>query len=161
MQINSQNPRLPTVKAVYCCESGAILTCQKPLLKAIVEKCTAPTMISRASWICGNGYEPFLVCMFRQWKSSISWSETHSSSSSGGGMHLNHSLKGSLLFMWISCSIALIHPGSLLFNTKMSWKVRTSSLMVAAFLGDQLLRPSRFSFSRSLSWCVETDIGSC
>ena len=35
---NSYTPMLPTVKAVYCWESLAILTCQKPDFRSIVEK---------------------------------------------------------------------------------------------------------------------------
>ena len=35
-------------KGVYCCNSGAILICQKPDLKSI-EKCADPAMLSNAS----------------------------------------------------------------------------------------------------------------
>ena len=75
-------------------------------------------------------------------------------------MHLNCSLKGSLLLMQISCSIALVHPSSFPSRAKMSWKAKMSSLVAATFLGVQLLRPSKFSFSRSFSCHVATVIGS-
>ena len=41
---NSYTPILPTIKAVYCWESLAILTCQKPDFKSIVEKKRVPTI---------------------------------------------------------------------------------------------------------------------
>ena len=52
---NSYTPILPTVKAVYCWESLAILTCQKPDFKSIVEKNRVPTMDSMVSCILGQG----------------------------------------------------------------------------------------------------------
>ena len=36
-------------------DPAAILTCQNLLLKSIVEKCAAPTILSSASWICSSG----------------------------------------------------------------------------------------------------------
>ena len=93
--------------------------------------------------------------------SSMSLSEACTSSRSSGGMHLNLSLKGSLLLMWISCSIALMHPSLFPFSVKMSWKAKTSSLAATAFLGVQLLRPPKFSFLRSFSCHAATIIGSC
>ena len=52
---NSYTPMLPTVKAVYCWESLAIFTCQKPDFRSIVEKNWAPTMDSMVSCIRGRG----------------------------------------------------------------------------------------------------------
>ena len=153
------------MKVVYCWDSGTIFTCQNLLLKSIVEKCVAPAMLSSASCICDSGYESFFVCMLSLWKStqkhrvrsffqtntttlhhrdwlgcitpasSMSLSEAHTSSRSGRGMHLNHSLKGSLSLVWISCTVALMQPSSFASSTKMSWKVKMSSLAAAAFLG--------------------------
>ena len=57
------------VKAVYCWDSGAILTCQNLLLKSIVDKCAAPTILSNASWIHSKGYESFFVHMLSLQKS--------------------------------------------------------------------------------------------
>ena len=107
-------------------------------LKSIVEKYAAPTILFNASWIHGKGYKSFFVHALSLQKfmqkcsdpsffltsttvlhhgdwlgcitptSSISWSKVPTSSKSGGGMHLNHSLNGSLLVMQISCLIALV-----------------------------------------------------
>ena len=136
---------------VYCCDSGAMQTCQNPLLKSIVEKCAAPTMLSSDSCILGSGYESFFVHMLRCLKSmqnhrdpsffhtnttalhqedwlgqivpasSISLSDTQTSSTKGRGMHLKHSLKGSSSLMRISCLLALVHHSSLGLSTKMLW----------------------------------------
>ena len=54
---------------VYCCDSGAMWTCQTPLLKSIVEKCAALAMLSSTSCILGKGYEYFFVCTLRHLKS--------------------------------------------------------------------------------------------
>ena len=56
---NSYTPMLPTVKAVYCWDPLAILTCQKPNFKSIVEKNQAPTMDSMVSCIWGRGKASF------------------------------------------------------------------------------------------------------
>ena len=61
---NSYTPMLPTVKAVYCWESLAILTCQKPNFKSMVEKNWVPTIDSMVSCIRGRGYASFLVWLF-------------------------------------------------------------------------------------------------
>ena len=88
--------------------------------------------------------------------SSMSLRDVLASSNKGGGIHLNHSLKGSLSVMQITCSIALMQPSSLSFKEKMSWKVKTSSLATAAFPGVQELKLSRFNFSQSFSCHVAT-----
>ena len=138
------------VKVIYCCDSGAILTCQNLLLKSIMEKCVAPAILSKASWICGKGYESFFVCMLSLQKSTqkhsnpsfsltnttalhhsdwlgciaptsnISHRKPCTCSTSSGGIHLNHSLKGSLFMMQISCLIALVQPSLFPSNAKMS-----------------------------------------
>ena len=147
-------------------------------------------MFSSTSCICSSGYESFLVCTLSLWKSmqkcrvpyffqtsttalhhrdwlghiahvySISLSKACISSRSNGGMHLNHSLKGSLSLIQISCSIALVQPSSFPSSTKMSWKAKMSSLAAATFLVVQLLRPSKFSFLKSFSCHAVTVIGS-
>ena len=88
------------------------------------------------------------------------WSEVHISSSSGGGIHLNCSLNGSLLVIQISCLTVLVQPSSLPCSAKISWKASTRSHTTAAFWGVQLLRPSRFNFYRSLVYLSTTDRGS-
>ena len=146
-----------------------------------------PAMLSNASCIHGSGYESFLLHMLSLQKSTqkcrvpsffqtsttalhhedwlgritpafiMSLSKAHTSSSSSRGMCQNHSLKGSLSLIWISCSIALMQPSSFPSSAKMSWKAKMSSLAAAEFLGVQLLRPSKFSFL----CCMVTNIGSC
>ena len=123
---NSYTPILPTVKVVYCWESLAILTCQKPDFKSMVEKNRAPTMDSMVSCIRGRGYASFLVQLFslrksmQNWRppsffrtrttalhqgdsdgriapsSSISWMCSLTSSTSEGAIHRNLSLNGSV-----------------------------------------------------------------
>ena len=66
---NSYTPMLPTIKVVYCWDSLAILTCQKPDFRSIVEKNQDPTMDSIVSCICGSGNASFLVWRFSHWKS--------------------------------------------------------------------------------------------
>ena len=89
--------------------------------------------------------------------SNISWSEVCTSSSSSGGIHLNHSLNGSLSVIRISCLTALIQPSSLPSSVKISWKASTWSHAAVAFWGVQLLRPSRLNFSRSFFCHSTTD----
>ena len=52
---NSYTPILPTVKAVYCWESLAILDLPEARFQVIVEKNRAPTMDSTVSCIRGRG----------------------------------------------------------------------------------------------------------
>ena len=66
---NSYTPILLTVKAVYCWESLAILTCQKPNFRSMVERNQVPTMDSMVSCISGKGYASFLVGLFSLRKS--------------------------------------------------------------------------------------------
>ena len=91
--------------------------------------------------------------------SNISQSEVHTSSSSGGGICLNHSLNGLLSVIQISCSTTLVQPSSLPSSVKISWKASMWSHATMAFQGVQLLRPSRFNFSRSFFCCSTTDRG--
>ena len=92
--------------------------------------------------------------------SNISQSEAHTSSKSSGGIHLNHSLKGLLLVIQISCSTTLVQPNSFPSSIKVSCKARRRSHAATAFLGVQLLRPSRFNFSRSFFCYTATYMGS-
>ena len=135
--MNSKNPKFPTVKAVYCWDSSAIFTCQNPLLKSIIEKWADPAMLSNASCIHSSGYESFFVCALSQWKSmqkhsapsffctnmtvlhhGTGWGISllhatyhrvrHGPPPVVGGIHLKHSLNGSLSVIQILCSTALM-----------------------------------------------------
>ena len=69
MHRNLYTPILPTVNAIYWQESSETLTCQKPLLRSMVEKYRAPTKDSMVSGHLGIGYESFFVWAFRCLKS--------------------------------------------------------------------------------------------
>ena len=69
MHRNSYIPILPTVNAIYWQESSDTLTCQKPLLRSMVEKYQAPTRDSMVSRNLGIRYESFFVRAFRCLKS--------------------------------------------------------------------------------------------
>ena len=146
---NSYTPILPTVKAVYCWESLAILTCQKPDFRSIVEKNRAPTIDSIVSCIQGRGYASFLVRLFSLRKlmqnqrlpsflrtkttalhhgdwdrriappSSISCRCSRTSSTSGGAIRWNCSLKGSVSNNSMMCSAASMQPISFGSSEKM------------------------------------------
>ena len=74
---------------------------------------------------CDTKYGPIFILhqvnCITQWQlagpndqdSSISQSDVGTSSSKGGGMHLNCSLKGSSSLRQISCSMPLVQPSSL------------------------------------------------
>ena len=148
---NSYTAILPTVKAMYCWESLAILTCQKPDFRSIVQKNWAPTMDSMVSCIWGRGYASFLVRLFSLRKSmqnrrppsflhtktaalhqgdsdgqivpssNISCKCSHTSSTSGGAICLNRSSKGSVSSNSMMCSAASIQPISFGSNEKILW----------------------------------------
>ena len=133
---------------MYYWESLAILTCQKPDFKSMVEKNPAPTMDSMVSCIRGRGYTSFLVWLFSQRKSmqnrrppsffhtrttalhqgdwdgriaplsSISWMCSLTSSTSGGAICRNLSLNGSVSNSSITCSAVSVHPISFCSNEK-------------------------------------------
>ena len=63
-------PEVTHCKAMYCCDSRAILICQKPDLKSIDEKCADPAMLSNASWMQGKGYKSFFIHTLRHLKST-------------------------------------------------------------------------------------------
>ena len=153
------------VNAVYCCDLQSNLTCQNPLLKSIMEKCTAPAMLFNASCIQGRGYESFLVHTISHLKSTqkhsipsffctsitaldhgdwldwmapasnITQSDACTSSSKGRGICLKHSLKDSSSSMLILCLIALVHPSSLGLSVKMFWYNRSNSLASVTLWG--------------------------
>ena len=69
MHTNLYTPILLTVNAVYWQESSETFTCQKPLLRSMVEKYFAPTRDCIISSHLGIGYESFFVWVFRCLKS--------------------------------------------------------------------------------------------
>ena len=148
---NSYTPMLPTIKAVYCWESLAILTCQKLNFRSIVEKNRAPTIDSMVSCIRGRGYASFLVQLFslqksmqnqrppsflhtkttashhRDWDGqiappfNISCRCSHTSSTSGGTIQWKCALKGSISSSSITCSAASVQPILFGSSEKILW----------------------------------------
>ena len=146
---NSYTPRLPTVKVVYCRDFSDIRTCQNPDFRSILEKNQAPTMDSMVSCIRGRGNESFLVLEFnfrkliQNWRvpsflrtrtmvlhqgdldgqiappSSMSCRFSRTSSSRGGAICWNRSLKGSSSINSMMCSAMSVQPISFLSSEKM------------------------------------------
>ena len=142
-------PRLPTVKAVYCRDFSDIRTCQNPDFRSILEKNWAPTMDSMVSCMRGRGNESFLVLEFNLRKSiqnrrvpsfflmrmmalhqgdlegriappsSMSYRFSRTSSSRGGTIHQNRSLKGLSSINSMMCSAMSVQPISFLSSEKM------------------------------------------
>ena len=142
-------PRLPMVKAVYCRDFSDIHTCQNPDFRSILEKNRAPTMDSMVSCMRGKGNESFLVLEFNLRKSiqnrrvpsffrtrtmalhqghldsqiappsSMSCIFSQTSSSSGGAICQNRSLKGSSSINSMMCSAMSVQPISFLSSEKM------------------------------------------
>ena len=142
-------PRLPTVKAVYCQDFSDIRTCQNPDFRSILEKNQAPTMDSMVSCMWGRGNESFLVLAFSLRKSiqnrrvpsflrtrtmalhqgdfdgqiappsSLSCRFSRTSSSKGGAIRRNRSLKGSSSINSMMCSAVSVQPISFLSSGKM------------------------------------------
>ena len=139
---HSKNPRLPTVKAVYCFDTSSILICQNPDFRSRQEKWPASTKLSSTSCIRGNGKESFFVQAFKHQKSiqkckppsffltsttvlhqalwlvlmapnsSISFRWFLTSSTIGGGIRLKHSLNGVSSVTLMVCSVEWVHPSS-------------------------------------------------
>ena len=167
MQSHLKNPKLPTVKAVYCFDASSIFICQNPNLRSKQEKSPAPTKLSNASCIQGRGWESFFVCTFRWQKSmqnhwlpsffftnttmlhhalwlgliapdsSISHRWFQTSSTRGGGICLNCSLKGVPSVTFIMCSVEWVQPSSMGSNKKMSWYSAKSWQMASTSSGGQ------------------------
>ena len=146
---NSYTPRLPTVKAVYCRDFSDIRTCQNPDFRSILEKNQAPTMDSMVSCMQGRGNESFLVLEFNLQKliqnrrvpsffltrmmalhqgdldnqivppSSMSCRFSRTSSSRGGAIRRNRSLKGLSSINSMMCSAESVQPISFLSSEKM------------------------------------------
>ena len=146
---NSYMPRLPTVKAVYCWDFSDIRPCQNPDFRSILEKNRAPTMDSMVSYMRGRGNESFLVLEFNFRKSiqnrrvpsffrtrtmalhqgdldgqiappsSMSCRFSRTSSSRGGAICQNRSLKGLSSINSMMCSAVSVQPISFLSSEKM------------------------------------------
>ena len=164
MQLHSKNPKLPTVKGVYCFNASSIFICQNPDFRSKQAKYPSPTKLSNASCILGKGKESFFVQAFRQQESiqnskppsffctnttvlhqalwlgqmaldsNISCRWLLTSSTKGGGIHLNHSLKG---VTFIVCSMEQVQPNSVGSKENTSWYLAKSWHAVSASSGVQ------------------------
>ena len=188
---NSYTPILPTIKAVYCWDSLAILTCQKPNFRSIVEKNQAPTMDSMVSCIQGRGNTSFLVRLLRLRKSrqnrrppsflqtrttmlhqgdcdgqitppsSISWICSRTSSTKGGAIRRNRSLKGSVSNNCITCSAVSVHSISFRSREKILWCSISICLNFRASLGGHsfnLSSPPSFQSISNNNFCLSLTI---
>ena len=180
MQSHLKNPKLPTVKVVYCFDASSIFICQNPDLRSKQEKCPAPTKLSNTSCILGRGKESFLMQAFRQQKSvqnhrppsffctnttalpqalwlgliasnsNISHKWFQTSSTNGRGIHLNHSLKGLSSITFIMCSMEWVQPNSTGSNENTLWYLARSWQAASASLGAQESRPLKSNSSHNL-----------
>ena len=179
MQSHSKNPKLPTVKAVYCFDAASIFICQNPDLRSKQEKCPAPTKLSNTSWILGRGYESSFLHAFKWQKliqncrspsffltnntalhhalwlgqivpdSSISHRQFLTSLTKGRGIHLNHSLKGVLLVTFIICLVEWVQPNSMGSNKNTSWYFANKWQVATASSGSQESNPLKSSSSNN------------
>ena len=175
-----KNPKLPTVKAVYCFNTSFIFICQNPDFRSRQEKWLVPTKLSNASCILGNGKESFFVWAFRHQKSmqkcklpsffltnmmllhhalwlglmapdsNISFRWFLTSSTIGSGIHLNHSLKGVSSVTFMVCSVEWVQPSSAGSNENTSWYSARSWHASSANYGAQVFKPLRSNSSNSL-----------
>ena len=178
--LHSKNAKLPTVKALYCLDIFSIFICQNPDLRSRQEKWPAPTRLSNASCILGRGKESFFVWAFKQWKliqkckspsffhtnttalhhalwlvlmapdSNISFKWFLTSSTIGGGICLNCSLKGVPSVTFIICSLEWVQPSSARSNENMSWYLARSWQAVSANSRVHESRPLRSNSSNNL-----------
>ena len=136
-------------------------------------------MVSIVSTIFGMGNESFSVRLFSRRKSmqnlrvpsffltrttalhqgefegriappsSISWMCSLTSSTRGGAILLNLSLKGSLFVSFIMCSVASVHPISFLSRENTSWySIRSQWARLASSSGQSFNMSKPPSFSR-------------
>ena len=82
--------------------------------------------------------------------SSISHWWFLTSSTNGGGIHLNHSLKGVSTVTFIICSVEWVQPNSAGFNENTSWYLARSQQAASASSGAQESRPLKSNLLNNL-----------
>ena len=82
--------------------------------------------------------------------SNISCRWLLTSSTNGGGIHLNHSLKGVSLVTFIVCSMEWVQPNSTGSNENTSWHSAKSWCAASAISGVQESRPLKSNSSNNL-----------
>ena len=92
--------------------------------------------------------------------SSISCRWFWTSSTRGGGIHLNHSLKGLSSVTFIVCSVEWVQPNSMGSNGNMSWYLAKSQQAASASLGGQESNPLKSSSSNNFPClCLTVNLG--
>ena len=92
--------------------------------------------------------------------SNISFKWFLTSSTSGGGIHLNHSLKGVLLVTFMICSIEWVQPNSAGSNENTSWYLARSWWAASANSGVQESSPPKSNSSNNLPClCLTLSLG--
>ena len=92
--------------------------------------------------------------------SNISCRWLLTSSTKGGGIHLNHSLKGVSLVTFIVCSVEWPQPNSVGSKKNMSWYLAKSQHVVSTSSGVQESRPLNSNLLNSLSClCLTVSLG--
>ena len=82
--------------------------------------------------------------------SNISFKWFLTSSTSGGGIHLNHSLKGVSSVTFMICSVEWVEPNSARSNENTSWYSARSQWAASTNSGVQESRPLKSNSSNSL-----------
>ena len=92
--------------------------------------------------------------------SSISCRWFQTSSTNGGEIHLNHSLKGVSSVTFIVCSIEWLQPNSTRSNENTLWYLARSQQAASASLGAQESNPLKSNSSNSLPClCLTVNLG--
>ena len=100
--------------------------------------CTNTTALHQALW---------LGLMAPDSNNSHRWLLT--SSINGGGIHLNHSLKGVLSVTFVVCSMEWVQPNSAGSNKNMSWYLARIQQAVSSSSGTQESMPLKSNLSNN------------
>ena len=112
---------------------------------------TNTTVLHHALWLGGMVPE-----------SSISHRWLQTSSTKGGGIHLNLSLKEVSSITLIMCLVEWVQPSSLGSNEKTSWYLARSNQVESASSRGHNSKPLRSSSSNSLPClCLAVNLGAC
>ena len=111
--------------------------------------CTSTTALHQALW---------LGLMVPDSNISFKWFLT--SSTSGRGIHLNHSLKGVSSVTFMICSVEWVQPNSAGSNENTSWYLARSRLAASANSGVQESRPLKSNSLNNLAClCLTVSLG--
>ena len=111
-----------------------------------MQKCRLPSFFHTSTMALHQALRLGLMAL----DSNISFRWFLTSSTIGGGIHLNHSLKGVLLVTFIVCSVEWVQPSSNGSNENMSWYSARSQWAAFANSGAHESRPLKSSSLNSL-----------